>query len=225
MSTNNENKSTPPHTSAAMPSSTPPPSTSGASARERARILAAIEARLPELFALRLHERQVQTVGFFVAQYWNDEADDAVHGDVRYGFDVDVDGASLRDTWYSDDDHNADGGADDDARQAFNAAFRDASPHFNSNDEMITAFAAYATESSQDEPAYTPYCLWHRNDDGSFRRSVVGVMHRPEWEDQTPSWSRGAAATVAVDVRKRLVIGAVLLTLAFGALTAVCTPR
>ena len=177
--------------------------------------------------------QRVQTVAFCVAQYWNDEADDAVHGQYQYSFDVEHDPKRLHDPERFQDDYEAAGEDDVDEQSAerysFDSVFLSVLPSFNSNGEMITAFAAFATESSQDEPEYTPYCLWHQNDDGTFRRTVVGVMRRPAWENRAAQQASAAAptATPAGHVSGRAVIavvGAVVIAMLLGVLTARCAP-
>lgn len=162
-----------PETSATFSSrsSSPPSSSPPSSAAERERILAKIEEVLPALFAIRLGKKKVKSIGFFVSQYWNDEADDAVHGELRPSF---KDGEFHR--MYEDEE-----GASDDVA-AFDSEFSAADVGFDSNGEMIDAFASYACESSQDDPEYVCYCIW-RPEGGTFVRTVVGTMLRPAWED------------------------------------------
>ena len=120
-----------PDTSTSFSSQPSPPSSSS----ERERILAEIEKELPALFDLRMGKKKVKAIGFFVSQYWNDEADDAVHGELR---------ASFRDGEAPEEFHRAyaDEENADDETSAFDAEFTDGLPGFDSNGEMIDAFAA-----------------------------------------------------------------------------------
>lgn len=168
--------------SSSSPSSSAAPTSSGvdpwslSSQALRQQLLARVEAVLPQLFAMKLGKRRVKTVAFFVSQYWNDEADDAVHAELRYAFDVVTDPAALtRPEPYDDREH--------DDRMSFDDEFVDLMPNFDSNGEMIHAFASYACESSQDDLEYAPYCVWHQQPDGSFASTVIGTMLRPDWED------------------------------------------
>ncbi len=160
-----------PETSTSFSSQPQPPSPPSSSS-ERERILAEIEKALPALFDLRMGKKKVNAIGFFVSQYWNDEADDAVHGELRPSFG---DGEFHR--LYEDEEN-----ADEDTA-AFDGEFSAGVPGFDSNGEMIDAFAAYACESNQDDREYVAYCVWRRRGDGSLERTVVGTVLRPEWED------------------------------------------
>ena len=133
----------------------------------RQHLLSRVEAVLPQLFALKLGRQRVKTVAFFVSQYWNDEADDAVHAELRYAFDVVTDPAALtRPDPYDDREH--------DDRMSFDDEFSGLLPDLDSNGEMIHAFASYACESSQDDLEYAPYCVWHQRPDGTFSSTIIG---------------------------------------------------
>jgi hypothetical protein len=209
-----DHKDQAPHTSAAAPSTSSNP-LAGRSARAREHIVGQIEAKLPEAFARELRGARVQTIGLFVSQYWNDEAEDAVHIDYRYSFDVVSDPALLRAC--SDDDEDEDeegGGAFDQAKTDFEDALLRALPYFDANGELITAFASYACESDQETREYVPYCLWHLHDGGRVARSDVGTMRRPAWEDAEHDSERASAPRPSARMGVWVVL-AVVVAVAF----------
>ena len=184
----------PPSSAAAPPSGAPFPS----SASLRADVVRLLEAALPAMFAA---SPDLRTLGLFVAQYWNDEADDAVHGDVRFSFEHTHDATKLRsveDRWEMDED--------DPLADVMDRLERATPALPNSNDDMIAAFAAYAPETTQDDPQYAPYALFHRRDDGGFTTTIVGTMCRPEWEDRPPDWRAAQRADAARTTKRRAVV-------------------
>ena len=69
-----------------------------------------------------------------MSQYWNDEADDAVHIDYRYSFDAVSDPTALRSIDSDDDDDDDDDDASfDEARRSFEDALGRALPFYDSN--------------------------------------------------------------------------------------------
>lgn len=115
-----------------------------------------------------------QAIVFSVAQYWADEADDAVHD--RFTLTTTPDPVWPRCL----DDHEAnfaDVGA---------YAYQNDLYGLDDNSTMITAFASYCSETTNQESdyseSYTPYAIIRRAGD-SAAVEIVGVMHRPDWED------------------------------------------
>lgn len=125
-----------------------------------------------------------QSITYAVAQYWNDEADHAVHSH----FSVST---ARNPSWReAHDDHEA----NFEGTYSWDHRPKDRS-ELDDNSTMITAFASYCEEegSQEDEvaEAYTPYALVRRvvlpgsKSDIDVSVEIVGRMFRPEWED---SW-------------------------------------
>lgn len=126
-----------------------------------------------------------------VAQYWCDEADDAVHIEA-------VPCTSANPTWPQclDDSpfihvESADGELwhELSPRGAALAGWevRMGLPQLDENTNAITAFGAYCIEGSHQEmsmaEAYRPYAILRRDGD-TVAVEYVGTMHQPQWEDR-----------------------------------------
>ncbi|MFK8001280.1 MAG: hypothetical protein AB8H86_16920 [Polyangiales bacterium] len=125
--------------------------------------------------------RALKSIALVVAQYWNDEADDAVHGrllcseletpDVGAAL-IALDGGEGDDDYYDEMDYvNLPSFTLDGRPEIY--------PKWNSNEAGIPAFAAYCTEGGdQCSPAqdnYSLYAIFYR--DG--RVKTVGTKVRP----------------------------------------------
>jgi len=147
----------------------------------------------------------IKSIGMLVAQYWDDEAADAVHAKWVCS---QLDTPDLVSFFMGNGDDGDDGeridvanlpeGEPDHWEVVYRSAsgrFRDAYRMWDSNNRTIPLFAAYCTEdASQDSDtidAYRPYCILRPQGEG-FDIEVVGVQLRPwldgaeaEWEDET----------------------------------------
>lgn len=156
-------------------------------ARKRERMLLQMEECLESAFALKFGDRGVQTIGFFIAQF-ADEGHE-VHYSHGYSFEVEHDPGRLHDADCYGHELEMEFEPNDPRWSTerpvldFDERFRALFPPFDSEGEMIEAFASYAILSVDTPAKLAPYCLWHKNTDGTFRRTVVGVMHQPEWMD------------------------------------------
>ncbi len=116
---------------------------------------------------------------FAVAQYWADEAADAVH-------DAFVLSTSRDPSWPACCEEN-----DEVFDHPYASEFVGYASGLNDNSTMITAFASFCAEESSQEAetaqAYTPYAVVRRvPGSGSTVEvsvEITGQMHRPEWED------------------------------------------
>lgn len=121
--------------------------------------------------ALLLAEPDVRSVTLAVAQYWDDEADDAVHAFVlasaarEPGWPVvrTVPSAEVR------------------------RALADLPPLYSDNYDMIVAFAAYCRSGAHQEmrvaEAALPYAIARQGGAG-VEIEVVGAVKQPAWEDR-----------------------------------------
>lgn len=61
-------------------------------------------------------------------------------------------------------------------------------PRLDDNGAAITAFAAYVEEPGDQERPFTangsPYALLRRGEGGSVEVDIIGKLHRPAWEDR-----------------------------------------
>lgn len=127
---------------------------------------------------LREKNPAIRSVMMGVAQYWADEADDAVHAHCV---------ASVRDTplW----PHGCDIGWDDEDRVRVDGEYCWECMEdfgwmpFDDNGSAIEGFEDYCTEdASQEEPEahnHRPYAVARLGEDGEITVEVVGVVRRP----------------------------------------------
>ncbi len=138
---------------------------------------------------------EAQSVIFAVAQYWDDEADDAAHAHIVICSTKDPQWPSCLtaegNAFIEDNEAGVYGARHSELEAAARAAAYErsgwSSPWLDDNGQMITAFASYCLEGSSQEDdldaAYVPYAIARRNDDGAVIE-IVGKMLRPEWEDR-----------------------------------------
>jgi len=137
---------------------------------------------VPACTAMFAAHPTANAIVFAVAQYWADEANDAVHGQF-------VVSASRDPAWPS---------CCIESEEVFGSPyagdFVGYDSGLNDNSTMITAFASCCVAESDQEAevaaAYTPYAVIRRvpgaaGGEGSVGVSVevIGQLHRPEWED------------------------------------------
>lgn len=142
---------------------------------------------------------RVRSAVLMVAQYWNDEADDAVHGTILYSLREDPDLAFYvaNARWQSEEEYESveyDGtdqswlwsvegpaaGLVDFEYRGVTCALR-----WADNSDAIPLFAAFCKEGCDQDmhiaESYAPYCIF-RPDKDEIRIEVVGKMLRP-WLD------------------------------------------
>ena len=150
---------------------------------------------------------ELRSAVLLIAQYWNDAADDAVHGECIYSEletpDLDAAFRSLDAAEALENDDDAVAAIDGvnlrslqrDQLALLYESQGDEWLQWNSNWEAIGAFAAFCTEGATQDmsysEAYTPYAIFRR--DGTME--VVGKMLRPhldglipKWEGELPEW-------------------------------------
>ena len=137
-------------------------------------IAGAIFERVPDCHAIVLA----------VAQYWADEADDAVHAELVLSRDENPDWpACAANNPFADEFGLLT------AINIWDLEREMQLPMLDENSSMITAFASYCQEGSDQEmevaQAYLPYAIARRT--GQANRvdiKIVGQMLRPQWEDR-----------------------------------------
>lgn len=149
-----------------------------------------------EPLVLRTFDRhpRLQSAMMLVAQFWNDEADDAVHYEFIYSEreTPDVGAASQAEdaedeTW---DDVNFPSPMDEEAWYELRRAnLYDG----DSNGDAICLFAAFTRENCHQNmalaEAYEPYAIFRRTPQG-LTTEVVGKMLRPWLDGVRPTWER-----------------------------------
>lgn len=141
-------------------------------------------------------EKDIKCVVVAVAQYWNDEADDAVHTAI---LPLSEEFTSWQDCfrfsknkfasrrYYRDDDKREFGEIDkyDLITKANEAVFGDKyrnAPYPNNTTEYINAFASFCKEGGSQEndtmENYNPILVFYKNDDGSIRVRDLGNVIR-----------------------------------------------
>jgi hypothetical protein len=157
------------------------------SAAGRERIVKILRASVEREFA---RTPRWKSAFMMVAQYWNDNADDAVHcafvfsdqavpkpEDAEYGSDTEEPYANVE-MRISNLVHEPGGGWDE-------------------NGEAISLFAAFAKDGCHQEmslhEAYVPYALFTRAPGGGADVQVVGKKIRPWLDGVRPSWDRSEA--------------------------------
>lgn len=140
------------------------------------------------VFAAR---RDVQSVVLAVAQYWADEADDAVHlriipcvvPDPSWPSCLQNNPYVLVEEYFG----NTYEMLSEDADDLVGWQAREDLPTLDDNTSAITAFASCCgEEGSQEDPmsiAYEPYAVARRAQTG-VEIEIVGKVQRPEWEDR-----------------------------------------
>ncbi|MCA9651330.1 MAG: hypothetical protein KC501_15535 [Myxococcales bacterium] len=141
-------------------------------------------ARAPELRSAML----------LVAQYWCDEADDAVHGTVVFSVldEPDLDAARAC-GWDEPDEVNTPGRRPDEPSEGVPGYIME----WDDNGEAISLFAAFCEEDCHQEmdflEAYTPYAVFRRRGD-EVVVEVVGKKQRPWLDGVMPEWMADAEA-------------------------------
>jgi hypothetical protein len=132
---------------------------------------------------------QLRSAMLLVAQYWDDEADDAVHYELIFSvLPTPVPNIELEDT----DDYDYDDSVNlpelPSSYEIYSAArsqIEYSEYYWQDNENAVATFAAYCKEGgSQDMgylEAYTPYAVFRRQE-GDIEMEIVGTMLRP-WLD------------------------------------------
>lgn len=156
--------------------------------QDRARLEYLNATVLPELGELFTRHPWMRSAGMLVAQYWDDEADDAVHCTFVFSqFDrPDLDG--YFDSWQNEQDPNFPGGSSEYLwRETWRVRGR-----WDANGQAISLFAAFCPEGgsqdASDRENCRPYALFRPTADGGVSVQVVGTMLRPWLDGVRPSW-------------------------------------
>jgi hypothetical protein len=133
----------------------------------------------------------IKSAVMFIAQYWDDEASDAVHNKVKFsiyespvvesllsGYDPDSDSYK--------DEVNLPGFKEDSYDLFFKGAHDSGSSRWwPDGGEAIPAFACYCGAGSQEQDEsdnYYAYCIIRRSEDAGYKIAVIGQKVRPELE-------------------------------------------
>ncbi|GAB1543844.1 hypothetical protein NUACC21_65200 [Scytonema sp. NUACC21] len=136
----------------------------------------------------------LRSAAMMVAQYWDDEASDAVHHCLIYSVldTPDLEAAAKADVNYSQDKVNLKGLGRLDNR-AYSVQRNGQEMYWPDNHDAIPAFAAYCKEGCHQSmdtfEAYTPYAILRRQDN-AIDIEVVGKMLRPWLDGIKPDWER-----------------------------------
>ena len=134
---------------------------------------------------------QLQSATVMVAQYWNDEATDAVHTEVI----VSVLQTPDLDAFFASQGY--DDASNDYLKDATNTPFEYdgfdlyMKTRWDSNGVAVPLFAAFCTASGSQENSveenFRPYCILRRNDAalGGLSVQIVGQMLRPQLDGLT----------------------------------------
>lgn len=133
---------------------------------------------------------QLRSAMFLVAQYWDDEADDAVHHRLIFSEleTPDLQAASTAAATAEWDAVNLPSSSDEELQVSMDLAYIQGWPD---NHEAIPLFAAFTREDCHQDmslvDAYTPYAHFQRTPQGLVTQ-VVGVMLRPWLDGIRPEW-------------------------------------
>lgn len=144
------------------------------------------------------------SVTLAVAQYWDDEASDAVHlrcvpsSEAAPSWPLpELAGGSWRPPWWT---------AARTAEAAVHGGCQALDPYLD-NLDLVVAFAAFCEPSCHQEmeitEAYRPYALATRGDDG-VDVEIVGVVRQVEWVDQPLRASRCAPSLLLERLQTRI---------------------
>jgi hypothetical protein len=156
--------------------------------RERARFIE--RSAIPFVTGAFAADPALRSALMLVAQYWCDEADDAVHYEMIYSR---LDRPDLAAGFASLDSEEPDQANLDGGRQF---EVHTGSMDWDDNGEAIPLFAAFCLEDCDQEMAasevYRPCILFRRQPDGSATAEMVGEMIRPWLDGVEPQWAGDA---------------------------------
>jgi hypothetical protein len=176
-------------------------------AEKRAEVLAGVHRAVTRVMD---RHPELQSAAMLVAQYWSDEAEDAVHCDFVFSRLPEPDLAAFERAWQEgegEDAVNLPPGLSHHTLSGLAFGYdREAPPgappvneyDWDSNDEAIPLFAAFTPEGAHQEmspvEASATYALFRRGP-GGIRADVVGRMLRP--------WLDGVEPVLPEDPRER----------------------
>lgn len=127
-----------------------------------------------------------------VAQYWDDEAGDAVHPEILLSDKANCDYQNWFKNLYDNGEFVFIGGLDQKIEDLFDNFRWHGLTGWQENYECIPLFAAFCKEArSQDddvEDTYLPYAIFRRGPYNSVTTEVVGKMIRPWLDGVMPEW-------------------------------------
>lgn len=129
-----------------------------------------------------------------VAQYWNDEADDAVHNEIIFSELDEPDIKAVDDAREKDKHDEINWASKKSSIYCFEPDIKDKLDIYKWDDnyDAIPAFAAYCSEGASQEDslleAYLPYALIKRVDN-DISVKIVGEKIRPWLDGVKPEWS------------------------------------
>ncbi|MFY1825843.1 hypothetical protein ACN47A_08010 [Myxococcus fulvus] len=145
-----------------------------------------IEPQVRDLFA---RFPALRSATFLVAQYWDDEARDAVHRELTYS-ELETPDLAAASRAEDDDPINH---PTTTWRAVFDAQWKMNRPAWHDNGDAIPLFAAFTREGCHQDmdplEAYAPYAIFRRTGDG-VSVEHVGVMLRPWLDGVRPEWEQ-----------------------------------
>ncbi|MBD2452184.1 hypothetical protein H6G76_34795 [Nostoc sp. FACHB-152] len=145
---------------------------------------------LPTIKADFGQDNKLQSAVMVVAQFWDDEASDAVHHIILYS---DLKTPNIETIIRSYDDIYEGMGAYLSSREYFLEVKIDEETSYwwDANRQAIPAFAAFCQEGSHQcmdiSEAYTPYAIFRRQNE-DIEVEIVGKMLRPWLDGIKPDW-------------------------------------
>ncbi len=151
---------------------------------------------IPQIKGVFQKYKEIKSAILMVAQYWNDEAHDAVHQTIIYSeleepdllaaekFEEEdkpdvINLPSIKNEYNSYDYYlRADGNY----------------KYWDDNNMAIPAFACYCNEYCHQEmntfEAYSPYALFKKSENNEISMKIIGVKIRPWLEGVIPDWEK-----------------------------------
>lgn len=142
---------------------------------------------------------QLKSATICVAQYWDDEAEDAVHYRIVYSvlYTPDIESATKAQGECSEDVVNLPGISNEDGEipnEIYYLPVKDGEEVYCwlDNGDAIPAFAAFCKEECHQDmiglEAYSPYAILRRLDNDNIEVEVIGKMLRPWLDGMKPVW-------------------------------------
>ena len=164
---------------------------------------------VPRFNEARKEYPAVRSMLLLVAQYWDDEANDAVHAKLAYSErnTPDIEAyleAEKKHCWDDEEEWQGEGDPPAVLADVINLPTLPAEVHekffwgwyyppgWPDNSDAIPAFAAFCREGAHQEmparEAYSPYAVLRLDPSGSLVIEVIGTMHRDWLDGVKPEW-------------------------------------
>ena len=157
---------------------------------------------IPYLKAVFKEYDEFNSAAFMVAQYWDDEASDAVHCDFVFSVQdrPDISASIEYHKALNDDNYDTLGDEINHPDYSEDNMFEISQTSigivykWDDNRMAIPAFAAFTKEGADQcsdlHDNYSPYAFFFKKDSGELDYEVVGKMHRPWLDGVCPEYDR-----------------------------------